>query len=342
MFESSSRRLLYTLTLVLIAFGVASAQRPRPTPVASPTIVPKPLVTVPVPVPSPSPTLTRQIDDLSRQIENGITSSNSRTVAVVEFGDLVGNVTNFGRFLAEELTTLLYQKRFRVIERQLLRKVVEEQKLSLTGAIDQSSAQRLGKILGVGAIVSGTVTDLGQTLRVNARLISTETGEIVSVASVTIFKDESVIALMQQVTTSGDKSSASSRPATTNSPRPELSIAPAKVEAEFFTFELRRCRKSNISVLCEFVITNNDQDRQISLYSTRLYDEFGNEARSQRAEIANSDESTLLVSGVPVAARITFQGISPQATKITLLTVRGSAARRRSFEAVFRNIPLTN
>src|SRR5688572_4427154 len=136
--ESSSKRLLYGLILVLIGSVTGQAQRARPTPAATPAVLPPPRVVLPSPAPAPSPTLTRQIEELGRQIETGITSTKSNTVAVVEFVDLIGNITNFGRFVAEELTTLLYQKRFRVIERQLLRKVVEEQKLSLAGAIDQS------------------------------------------------------------------------------------------------------------------------------------------------------------------------------------------------------------
>lgn len=143
-------------------------------------------------------TLDQRVSELSKQISDGLTENQKRTIAVVEFGDLEGQVTNFGRFVAEELITRLYQtKKFKVIERQLLNKVVAEQKLSLTGMIDQTSAQKLGKLLGVDAIASGTVTDLGKTLRVNARLIDTSTGEIFAVAATEIAKDESVLTLIR-------------------------------------------------------------------------------------------------------------------------------------------------
>ena len=141
-------------------------------------------------------TLDQRIGELSKQISDGLTENQKQTIAVVEFVDLEGRTTNFGRFVAEELITRLYQtKKFKVIERQLLNKIVAEQKLSLGGMIDQTSAQKLGKLLGVDAIASGTVTDLGKSLRINARLISTGTGEVFAVASTDIVKDESVIAL---------------------------------------------------------------------------------------------------------------------------------------------------
>lgn len=140
--------------------------------------------------------LDQRIGELSKQISDGLTENQKQTIAVVEFVDLEGRVTNLGRFVAEELITRLYQtKKFKVIERQLLNKIVAEQKLSLAGMIDQTSAQKLGKLLGVDAIASGTVTDLGKSLRVNARLISTSTGEVFAVAATEIAKDDSVIAL---------------------------------------------------------------------------------------------------------------------------------------------------
>jgi TolB-like protein len=162
------------------------------------------------------PALAQGIDqrilELSQKISNGLTENQKRTIAVVEFADLRGNVTDFGRFIAEELITRLYEtKKFKVIERQLLNKVVAEQKLSLTGMIDQTSAQKLGKLLGVDAIASGTITDLGKTLRVNARLIDTSTGEIFAVASAEIAKDDSVMTLM------GAGSSVSTTPSGTSS-----------------------------------------------------------------------------------------------------------------------------
>jgi TolB-like protein len=161
--------------------------------------------------------LEQSLTELSRQISEGLAENQKQTIAVVEFVDLEGRTTNFGRFVAEELITRLYQtKKFKVIERQLLNKIVAEQKLSLGGMIDQPSAQKLGKLLGVDAIASGTVTDLGKSVRVNARLISTGTGEVFAVAAADIAKDEAVIALMgtgniMPNSNSGGGSSASSQ-----------------------------------------------------------------------------------------------------------------------------------
>lgn len=141
--------------------------------------------------------LTEGLNDLSSQIAKGLAENQKRRIAVVEFVDLKGNVTDLGRHISEKLITKLFQSgKFTVIERQLLNKIMVEQKLSLTGIIDPASAQKLGKLLGVDAIASGSVSDLTKTVELNARLISTETGEVFSAASVEITKDDTVCNLM--------------------------------------------------------------------------------------------------------------------------------------------------
>jgi curli biogenesis system outer membrane secretion channel CsgG len=65
-----------------------------------------------------------------------------------------------GKIVAERLITGLVETgRFAVIERLLLEKLPEEQRLGATGVIDPSSTAQLGKILGVKTIVARTVTN---------------------------------------------------------------------------------------------------------------------------------------------------------------------------------------
>ncbi|MCK4359213.1 MAG: hypothetical protein KAW92_10830 [Candidatus Cloacimonetes bacterium] len=146
--------------------------------------------------------LDNSLSDLTTQITNSITEDGKKKIAVIEFSDLEGNVTQFGKYLAEELITRLFRtKKFEVVERQLLNKIISEQKLSITGMIDPNSAKELGRILGVDAIVSGTITDFVTDLKVNARIISTETGKVFGVAATNIVKDDNVRKLMGIIST---------------------------------------------------------------------------------------------------------------------------------------------
>ena len=148
----------------------------------------------------PDNSLDFQLANLTNQIVESLSHESKSKIAIIEFSDLNGNVTEFGMYLSEELITRLFlTQKFNVIERQLLNQVISEQKLGMTGLIDDESAIAIGKLLGVDAIVTGTVTDLGVSLKVNARLISTGTGALFAVAAAEFSKDEKVTTLLSRM-----------------------------------------------------------------------------------------------------------------------------------------------
>jgi TolB-like protein len=286
-------------------------------------------------------TLDQRLDNLARQISNNLTENQKHTIAVIEFVDLKGNVTDFGRFLSEELITRLHQtKKFKVIERQQLNRIIAEQKLSLTGMVDPASAQKLGRVLGVDSIVFGSISDLVKSLKINARLISAETGEVFDTAAIEIEKDAAVSNLLGNSSTNGGGNQSQ-----TQTP-PQGQLRTWRIDSHFFTFDLRGCRLSGTSVLCDFIITNNDRDRRLGIgFGTKMFDDFGNEARPQSFQIADKLSGgygvgeTVVISGVATKARVVFEGVSPEATKMTLfqVSVYGDSG---NFQIEYRNIPL--
>ena len=118
-------------------------------------------------------------------------------IAVVEFSDLDGKTSELGQYLPEELSGKLFASgRFDVVERQLLKKIMQKQALNLSGMVDQDTRRKLGKILGVDAICSGTIADMGDDVKINARLVATEAGAVLAAGSVKAAKDASVEKLM--------------------------------------------------------------------------------------------------------------------------------------------------
>lgn len=158
--------------------------------------------------------LDKKLDEIASKITQNMLEEKKAKLAVIEFSDLNGNVTELGKFLAEELITRLFVTgKFEVVERQLLNKVISEHKLNFTGIVDPESAKHLGKILGVDAIASGTITDLSNSIKINARLVRVDTASIFGVAAVEVLKDESINKLMQKtsiIMRSDDKVSLSS------------------------------------------------------------------------------------------------------------------------------------
>lgn len=104
-------------------------------------------------------------------------------IAVLDF-ELRGDnfkTKDMGGIVAEWFTTALVQDgRFQVVERAMLKKLIEEQKLGMSGLIDESSSAHLGKILGVKTIISGSVLQFQDTIEINARIINVSTGSIVA------------------------------------------------------------------------------------------------------------------------------------------------------------------
>lgn len=86
-----------------------------------------------------------------------------------------------GHIIMDKLTTALFnQDRFRVIERSQLERILEEQKLGMSGLLDESKAAQLGKGIGVDAIILGSVAEESRgDLSIYARAIDTESAIIV-------------------------------------------------------------------------------------------------------------------------------------------------------------------
>lgn len=122
-----------------------------------------------------------------------------KTIAVLDFTDLQGTVTELGKFLAEELSSdlVMGQKQFDVIDRANLKRLLNENKLSRSGLVDPETIKRLGKMAGADALVTGTVTPLGNSLRVSARIIHTETARIVGAAQANIDKTPEISELLR-------------------------------------------------------------------------------------------------------------------------------------------------
>ena len=71
----------------------------------------------------------------------------------------------------------------RVVEREELQKLIDEQNLSAAGRVDPQTAAKIGKLVGARYVVLGTFIDFYGDFRVDARLVNVETSEIVKVES---------------------------------------------------------------------------------------------------------------------------------------------------------------
>ena len=113
--------------------------------------------------------------------ENKILEKPKR-VAIISFDNSSGKESEYGDLggpLSEMLTTDLSSvKNLKIVDRQALEKLLNEQNLNNSKSFDQATATKLGKLLGAEIIITGTYFEFFGTLRVDAKFINVETGEI--------------------------------------------------------------------------------------------------------------------------------------------------------------------
>src|SRR5258708_33459735 len=105
----------------------------------------------------------KELPGAAASLADEIAAGGKHQLAVVDFTDLQGNVTELGRFIAEEISLGLVtsKKQLSVVDRTHLRALLQEHKLASSGIIDPATARKLGEIAGVDALVAGTITPLG-------------------------------------------------------------------------------------------------------------------------------------------------------------------------------------
>jgi TolB-like protein len=128
---------------------------------------------------------------LARKLSDAKEGAVNRKVAVLPFSYTDKRDSDDGVVVSERLLTRMIQEgKFEMVERNLLEKVMGELKLQNSGTVDETSIRKLGKILGVEAVVTGTLTrQPGARIEINARLIKAETAVILAAAAVVVPSD---------------------------------------------------------------------------------------------------------------------------------------------------------
>ena len=275
-------------------------------------------------------------------------------IAITEFtyGD---EFNDFTRNVQDILYTNLIQRGMTVVEREKIDQVLEELGKSFSGMIDFSTAAEIGKMLGVEAIVVGTVADMGNSVDLRARLVDVEKGAAITAAQVDVVKAPTITGLLG----SGVRRSVYGKIPTVTI---EKSKAIQEVKVQNFTFNLIKWQKKGDGIHFELNVTS-DQDSWLGMYlyprlimnwnkrvkgNTRIFNEFGNEYFANNIQLGNyvTEEKysyavdNTLVASVPMKVIASFDNFSSQAKIVTLLEIR-CYANNKFFSVQFRNIPIT-
>jgi len=129
------------------------------------------------------------IDDLAGDLQKGL-KGKGKKIAVLEFSYADGKQSAGGKIIQERIITAFSKnRRFTLIERSLLEKVMKELNLSHSGIVDKKDIKKIGEISGADWLLLGTLNDVkkGKT-EVNARVVVARTAEILSAADCLVEK----------------------------------------------------------------------------------------------------------------------------------------------------------
>ncbi len=142
--------------------------------------------------------LIESTEQIARQLAATISNAGYRSVAVVDPLTPNDEASAFGRFLAEELSgALVNSGQLRVIDRLSLQRILDEQRLSVSGLVNDASAvQRIGDLAGVEVLVLGTYFVLGDHVRLSLKGLNVQTAESVAAVNSSLPLDANVRSLL--------------------------------------------------------------------------------------------------------------------------------------------------
>lgn len=140
-------------------------------------------------------TLDAQLSALAKTLAAEMKESGRKKATVLDFADLQGNTSEFGRFVSERLTGELvsFRKDFNMVDRANLKRILDEHKLTQAGLVDDPEAsKKLGQISGVDALIIGSITPFGKNVEISARILATDSALIVGAAKARIPRSEDI------------------------------------------------------------------------------------------------------------------------------------------------------
>lgn len=129
------------------------------------------VVATPVSMPLPAPALSPEpeMDEIPVAVASFSSSANVREADTVRRAVVDGLVSYLSQFNG-----------VRVVERERISEALQDLRMSSEGMIDQATALQLGKMTGARVIVTGNILQIDDELAITARLINTETSELVA------------------------------------------------------------------------------------------------------------------------------------------------------------------
>ena len=220
---------------------------------------------------------------LGQETAKELNLQGKRKIAILEFNDLNGNINDFGRYVAEELITQLFAdsaKNYAIVDRLQLTKLLKSMKISDKELLNPGTIRSINQVLDVDAIISGSIINLGENIKINVKIISVTSQKIIASKSMVLKNDANIRRLMSQ---NSQKIYISKPKASIN----ESNCTNFRNNDIDISFTIPEKHGNEITMIVTYKnIRNTDITLSINEDSTKLIDENG--------EVWNNTRNTLL------------------------------------------------
>lgn len=182
---------------------------------------------LPMTVKSQESDIDTKLEKMASQLSERIRTAGKTRVAVVDFTDLQSNVTELGKYLADNFQGALVNNQLRVINRTRLSQLLEENKLTAQGLLDPANALKIGKAASIEVIIIGTLTPIDdRSIAINALALDVQGAEAIASAKISLVRTSSLNDLLRSnVKVGGGNSSTQETPFIPNVQNQDLSDA---------------------------------------------------------------------------------------------------------------------
>jgi hypothetical protein len=258
-----------------------------------------------------------------------------------------------GRYIAERIGTRLIQRGGQVVERSRLDAALKEMDLNASITFDRTQAMQLGKLVGANFVLTGSMTELVNSVEVDSRLFSTERGLSAGAGFVTLVKDQDILRLIgsggrDDCASSGNGADAHD-PAGANDDTDEDEVPrePSKVlqtDTQGGTrLDLLGCRREGARIVCNARMTMSRAGYNHvvgGVDGSFLWDENGEQYSLSRVKLGANEGGGRamgdLPAGVPTQVEVVFDGVPEGLRKFSALQIA-----TYQYKFVFKNIPLS-
>lgn len=120
--------------------------------------------------------------------ETDFSTSAAVRIAVLDFKNAKDQTTDLEEFITDEVISNIFEnKKFEVVERSDLEEVINEQKLALSGVVQNENDLA---VQGVDVLCIGNTKEIGETVQITAKLISASTGKLIAFSDGVMLKKD--------------------------------------------------------------------------------------------------------------------------------------------------------